>query len=107
LTDWLISPKTDYNLLYRPAAAQAPLSCAPLLSFIFFAQILTEKAPAVLVLVTIDAEILPVGTIRRVIPVVAVFMMNGQELAVLIVELSSALGTDEAVDFNGLLPVIT
>jgi hypothetical protein len=56
--------------------------------------------------VTIDTEVFPVGTVRRIVSVVAVFVMNGQEMVVLIFKLPSAFGTDEAVYFKGLFPVI-
>ncbi|HUO76656.1 MAG TPA: hypothetical protein VMU21_03680 [Thermodesulfovibrionales bacterium] len=59
-----------------------------------------------LIIVTIDTEVFPVGTVGRIISVVAVFVMNGQEMAVLVFELPSAFGTDEAVQFKRLLPII-
>jgi hypothetical protein len=76
-------------------------------SFILGAQIVTKHTPAVLVLVTIDTEIFPVGTIRRIISVVAVFVMNSQEMAVLVFKLPSAFGTDKAMNLKRLLSVIT
>ncbi len=54
----------------------------------------------------IDAEILPVGAIRRIVPVVAVFMMHCEEVPVFEIELPPAFGAYQAVDFQGLLPVI-
>ena len=54
----------------------------------------------------IDAEILPVRAVRRIVLVVAVFMMHCEEVPVFEIELPSAFGAYQAVDFQGLLPVI-
>jgi len=70
------------------------------------AQIVAKHTSGVLVLVTIDTEIFPVGTIRRIIPVVAVFVMNSQEVTVLVFKLPSTFGTDKAMNLEGLLSVI-
>ena len=59
--------------------------------------IITKKTSAMLIIVTIDAEVFPVGTVKRIVSVVAVFVMNGQEMAVLVFKLPSTFGTDEAV----------
>jgi hypothetical protein len=72
----------------------------------FPSQIISEKSPAVLVIMTIDTKILPVRTVGRVVPVIAVFVMHCEEMPVDGVKLSAAFGTDQAVDFQGLLPVI-
>jgi hypothetical protein len=68
--------------------------------------IISEKSPAVLVLMTINAKVLPVGAVRGIIPVVPVLMMHGEKVPVLGVEFSPAFGADEAVYPQGLLPVI-
>lgn len=73
---------------------------------IFFFQVVAKNSSAVLVIVTVDAEILPIGTVRRVIHVVSVFVMDGQEVTVLVPEFSSALGAYEPVNPERLLPVI-
>ena len=52
-----------------------------------------------LVLMTIYTEILPVGTIWRVVPMVPILMMDRQELPVSVFKLSSTFGTDEPVYF--------
>lgn len=67
---------------------------------------ITEKTSAVLIIVTIDAEVFPVGAIREIISRVPVFMMDSQKVAVFRFKLSSAFGADEAVYFKRLLPVI-
>ncbi len=50
-----------------------------------------------LVVMAVDTEVFPIGTIRRVIQVVSIFVVNGEEVPRLFVKLSSAFGTDEAV----------
>lgn len=55
----------------------------------------------------VDAEILPVGAIWRIVHVVSVLVVNRQEVSVLVVELSSALRTDETMDLKGTFPVVT
>jgi len=60
----------------------------------------------VLVIVTINAQILPVGAIRRIVHAIAVFVMYGKEIPVLGFKLSPALGADKTVDPEGLFPVI-
>ena len=47
---------------------------------------------------TVDAEVFPVGPIRRIVVVIAVSMMNGEEVPVFIIKLTGALGTDETMD---------
>ena len=57
-------------------------------------------------LMTIDTEVFPIRSIRRVIQVISVFMMDGEEAPVLLVKFPSAPAADETVDFEGPLPVI-
>jgi hypothetical protein len=72
----------------------------------FPCQIISKKSPAVLVIMTIDTKILPIRAVSRVVPVIAVFVMDREEMPVTGVKLSAALGADQAVDFQGLFPVI-
>ena len=58
------------------------------------------------IIVAIDAEVFPVGAVRGVIVMVAVLMMNGEEMPVFIIELPAAFGAYKSVYFKGLLPVI-
>ena len=74
---------------------------------IFSWEMITENPPAVLIIVTIDAEVFPVGAIRRIISGVAVFMVDSQKMPVFGFKLPSAFGTDEPVYFKRLFPVIT
>ena len=55
---------------------------------------------------TINTQVLPVGAICRVIPVIPVFMVYRKKIPVLGIELSPAFGADQAVDLQGLVPVI-
>ena len=59
-----------------------------------------------LVFMAIDAEIFPVRSVGRIIVVIPVFVVNGQEMPVIEIELPPALGTDESVDLERLLPII-
>jgi hypothetical protein len=60
----------------------------------------------VLVFVTIDAEIFPIGAVRWIIPGIAILMMDGQKLTVLIGKFSAALGANHAVEFQGTFSII-
>ena len=54
----------------------------------------------------IDAEVFPVGAVRRIVPVVAVFMMHCEEAPVFEIELPPAFGAYQAVALQGLLSVV-
>jgi len=70
-------------------------------------KIIPEKAPAVFVFVAIDAEILPVGAVQRIIQGIPVLVVHRQQLAVPVGEFPPALGADHPVDLQGALPVVT
>lgn len=55
---------------------------------------------------TINTEILPVRAIRGVVQAIPVFMVYSEKLPVLEIKLSPTFGTDQAVDFQGLFPVV-
>jgi hypothetical protein len=61
----------------------------------------------VLVVMTINTEVLPVRAVRWVVPAIPVFMVYGEKLPILEIKLSPAFGADQAVDFQGLIPVIS
>ena len=71
-----------------------------------FLQIIGKQSPAVLIIMAIDTKVLPVGAVCRVVLVIAVFVMHCEQMTVLGVEFSAAFGADEAMDFQGLFPVI-
>jgi len=75
------------------------------LLFIFPLQIISEKPPAVLVVMTINTEVLPVGAVGGIVPVIPVFMVHRQKIPVFELELSAAFGADQSVDFQCLFPV--
>jgi len=56
---------------------------------------------------TIDTEIFPIRSIRRVIQVISILMMDGEEVPVLGVKFPSAPAADETMDLEGSLPVVT
>jgi len=58
-----------------------------------------------LIFMAIDTEVLPVRSVGRVVIAVAVLVVDGQKVPVLLFELPSAFGADQAVDLEGLLAV--
>jgi hypothetical protein len=70
-------------------------------------EIITEKSPAMLVLVAVNAKILPIGAVRRIVPGIAILVVHGQQLPIFMSEFSAAPGADHPVDLERLLPVIT
>ena len=50
------------------------------------------------IVMTVNAEVFPVGAVRRIVVVIAVFMVNGEEMSVCIIKFTGALGADEPVD---------
>ena len=59
-----------------------------------------------LVVMAVNTEILPVGAVRWVVAAIAVFMVHSKEIPVFGFKLSPAFGADQAMDFQGLFPVI-
>ena len=55
---------------------------------------------------TVNTEVLPVRAIRWVVAAVPVFMVHSEKVPVFGFKLSPAFGADQAVDFQGLFPVI-
>jgi hypothetical protein len=62
--------------------------------------------PAVLFVMAVNTEVFPVRAVRWVVQVISVFVMDGEEVTVLVVKLSSASGADEAMDLERPFPVI-
>lgn len=69
-------------------------------------QIISEESPAVLIFMTINTEVLPVRAIRRVVIMIPILMVHSEKVPVFEIKLSPAFGTDQAVDLQGLFPVI-
>ena len=59
-----------------------------------------------LVVVAVDAEVLPVGAVRRVIARIAVLVVDGEQVSVFMCKLPCTFGTDKAVDLQGCLAVV-
>ncbi len=68
-------------------------------------QILAKQPPAVFILVTVHAQVFPVRAVGRIVPIVPVFMVNGQQVASFVVELSAAFGAYESVNLQRAFPV--
>jgi hypothetical protein len=66
--------------------------------------ILIEISP-VLIVMAIDTEILPIAPVRRIVFMVVVFVVDGEQVEVLERELSAAAGTYPWMDSQGLLTV--
>ena len=82
------------------------LERASIVSSFFPSEIVSQKPPPVFIVMTIDAEVFPVGPVGWIVSVVAVLVMDRQEMAVLILELPAAFGADQAVYLQGLFPVV-
>jgi hypothetical protein len=59
----------------------------------------------VLIVMAIDAEVLPVAAIGRIVIMVVVLVVHGEPVQILPCEMSPTPGTNPRVDFQGLLPV--
>jgi hypothetical protein len=69
-------------------------------------QIVSEQAAAVLVVMAVDAEIFPVAAVGGIVVVVAVFVVYGQQVQIVRLELAAALGADPAMQFQGAFPIV-
>lgn len=63
----------------------------------FIAEIITKQSPAVFILMTVNTQVFPVGTIRRIIPRISIFMVYSQEMPVFIIKFPRTFGTDKPV----------
>jgi hypothetical protein len=59
-----------------------------------------------LVVMTVHTEVLPVAAVGRIVMVITVAMVNGEELEIVLLKLPAALGADPAMQFQGTLPVV-
>ena len=69
-------------------------------------EIVSEKPPAVFIVMTVNAEIFPVRAIGWVVPAISVFMVHSEKIPVFEFKLSPAFGADQSVDLQGLFPII-
>ena len=58
-----------------------------------------------LLIMAVDTEVFPVGTIRGIVVVIAVSMVDSEEVSVSIIKFTGALGADETVNAERLLSV--
>jgi len=75
-------------------------------SFFLITQVVSQQFPGVDVLVAIDAEILPVAAVRGVIEVVAVLMVDRQQMPLSGSKFTATAGTDQVMDRQGPFPII-
>ena len=68
-------------------------------------QILGQQVAAVLRLVAVDAQILPVAAVGRIVPVIAVLVVDGEQMERGAIELARALGADPAVQDERALAI--
>lgn len=57
------------------------------------------------VIVTVNAEVFPVGSVRRIIQVISVFVVNCQKMSRLFIKFPPAFGADEAMDLEGAVSI--
>jgi hypothetical protein len=69
-------------------------------------KVVPQEAPAVFILMAIDAEIFPVGAVGGIIAGVPVLVVHGQQLPVPLGEFPAALGADQAVNLQGAFPIV-
>jgi len=58
------------------------------------------QVASVLIFMTIDAEIFPVTSVRRVIVMIVVLVVNGQQVQVFVCKLAAAPGAYPGMDFQ-------
>jgi len=68
-------------------------------------QIISKGAAAVLVIVAVFAEVFPVGTISRIIVMVAIFVMNCKLIKVACFELPPAFGANPSMQLERFFPI--
>ena len=94
--------KMTRRWLYRTQRRRAPSGS---LRLVAPAQVVGQDLAAVLVLVAVDAEVLPVAAIGRVVAVIAVLVMDGEQVQVRRVEFARALRTDPAMQRQRALAI--
>jgi len=52
----------------------------------------------VFILVAVNTQVFPVGSIGRIVPMISIFVVYGQEVPVLVRELSPAFSADKPVN---------
>ena len=57
------------------------------------------------IIVAVEAKVLPIATVRRVVLMVVIFMVHGKEVEIMAVEFPAAPGTDPGMNSQRLLSV--
>ncbi len=70
------------------------------------AEVISQQSPAVLIVVAVDTKIFPVRPVMRIIHMIAVSVMDGQEMLIAFVKFAPALATDKAMNVERLSPVV-
>ena len=81
--------------MYRREAPSPSVKKAPLFIILI---VIGKQFSAVFILVAVNTQIFPVGSIRRIVPVIAIFVVYGQKVSDFVRELPPAFGTDEPVN---------
>jgi hypothetical protein len=58
-----------------------------------------------LVVMTVNAKILPIAAVRGIIQMVSILMVDCKQKQAMLLEFPAALDADPTVDFEGLFPV--
>lgn len=57
------------------------------------------------IIVAIHAEVFPVRSVRRIVVMIAVFVVYGEQVPVFNIEFSGTFGTNEPMNPQGLFPI--
>lgn len=80
---------------------------AGVLLFSIPAEIRAEDIPAMFIIMTVYTEIFPIGSIRGVIVVVSVLMVDSKQVLIFDFKLPTTFSADGSMDFKRSFPVIT
>jgi hypothetical protein len=75
------------------------------MQLLILAEIISQQPATVFVVMTIRTEIFPIRSIRGIIRMVSIFMVDCQEMQVGCVKFATAFGAYPSVELQGLLPV--
>ena len=72
-------------------------------SFVFvrFSEVVAEGTSAMLVVVTVNAEVFPVRAVRGIVGGIAVPVVDREKVALFDIKFAAALGTDQPMDTAG------
>jgi hypothetical protein len=90
----------------NPQSVQ-PMTSSMTTSCVFPLKVFLAELPIVFFLMTINAEVFPIRSISRIVQMIPVLMVDRQQMSVLMIKFSPALGANEAVDLKRPLSIIT